>query len=438
MNYEQPIQEYPRRRSPIDEIPPPQGAPTKAGFHGLINCMDIMNTFTVPADRVLSNVFRQMRSLTSRDRAKIADVSFAWLRAYATFGERFPTSTMRRWGIAALHVHGGISREAACYWGNSGDAKWLDERMTATEREFTPAQKHECPQWLWDRLIAQSAYPQASALMKALNFPAPFDLRVNTLKAKRDDVLRQFAAEAIDAEATTMSAYGIRLRRPMPLAKHDLFTSGAVEVQDEGSQLLAQLVGAKRGEMVADFCAGAGGKTLAIGAMMTNTGRLYAFDVDEGRLKKLGPRMSRAGLSNVQPMHLDTENDSRLRKLVGKMDRVLVDAPCSGLGTLRRNPDLKWRQSEQSVAEMNAKQLNILIAAARLVKDGGRLVYGTCSILREENEAIVEAFLKRGGFKLIPAAQILQAQGITGDYLQLSPVTHGCDGFFAAALERIA
>jgi 16S rRNA (cytosine967-C5)-methyltransferase len=165
---------------------------------------------------------------------------------------------------------------------------------------------------------------------------------------------------------------------------------------------------------------------------------LYAMDVDEFRLKKMGPRVSRAGLTIVQPMLIDNENDARLRKLSGKFDRVLVDAPCTGLGTLRRNPDLKWRQTPQAVEELNAKQMSILIGAARLVKDGGRLVYATCSLLREENEAIVETFLKRGGFRLVPAASLLNIDGIEGELLSLNPVTHGCDGFFAAVLERIA
>jgi 16S rRNA (cytosine967-C5)-methyltransferase len=291
---------------------------------------------------------------------------------------------------------------------------------------------------LWESLVSQRGEKEASDLLHAMSQPAPFDLRVNTLKAKRAEVLSQMHAEGIDGHAMKYAEHGVRLPRPFALQQHPLFTGGAVEVQDEGSQLLAQLVGAKRGEMVADFCAGAGGKTLAIGAMMSSTGRLYAMEVDEYRLKKLAPRMSRAGLTNVQPMVIDSENDARLKKLAGKFDRVLVDAPCTGLGTLRRNPDLKWRQTPKAVEELNAKQLSILIGAARLVKGGGRLVYATCSLLREENEAIVEAFMKRGGFRLVPTAQILNIDGIAGDMLAVNPVTHGCDGFFAAVLERIA
>ena len=192
--------------------------------------------------------------------------------------------------------------------------------------------------------------------------------------------------------------------------------------------------------MVVDFCAGAGGKTLILGAMMRSTGRLYAFDVSDKRLAKLKPRAARAGLSNVHPACLANENDIRVKRLSGKADRVLVDAPCSGLGTLRRNPDLKWRQSPQSVMELCAKQAAILAAAARLVRPGGRLVYATCSILGEENEAIVDAFLAgHAEFRRLSAQELLAAQGIVidcGEDMRLSPQLHHTDAFYAAVLER--
>jgi 16S rRNA (cytosine967-C5)-methyltransferase len=211
-------------------------------------------------------------------------------------------------------------------------------------------------------------------------------------------------------------------------------------VQDEGSQLLGFLLQPKRGEMVVDFCAGAGGKTLILGAMMRSTGRLYAFDVSDKRLAKLKPRAARAGLSNVHPACLAGENDARVKRLQGKVDRVLVDAPCSGLGTLRRNPDLKWRQSPQSVDELRAKQAAILAAAAKLLRPGGRLVYATCSILAEENEDIVNAFLAaHADYRRLSAREALAAQGIAidcGEDMRLAPQTHGTDGFYAAVLER--
>jgi len=204
--------------------------------------------------------------------------------------------------------------------------------------------------------------------------------------------------------------------------------------------LLAHIVGVKRGEMIVDFCAGAGGKTLALGAGMRNTGRLYAFDVSEKRLAKLKPRLARSGLSNVHPVLIAHENDAKVKRLAGKIDRVLVDAPCSGLGTLRRNPDMKWRQTVESIAEMHAKQIGILNSAARLVKAGGRLVYGTCSFLNEENEDVVSEFLQANpDFSLVPMREVLEEQKIAlemDDYLKLLPQLHHTDGFFAAVLVR--
>jgi 16S rRNA (cytosine967-C5)-methyltransferase len=219
-----------------------------------------------------------------------------------------------------------------------------------------------------------------------------------------------------------------------------MFTEGQIEVQDEGSQILAHLVAPKRGMMVADFCAGAGGKTLAMGALMRNTGRLYAFDVSEKRLHSLGQRLKRSGLSNLNAQSISSETDPKLKRLNGKFDRVLVDAPCTGLGTLRRNPDLKWRQTPQDLAELTVKQANILARASKLTKAGGRLIYSTCSLLRDENEQIAENFLAaHPDFKLLNAAEILKQQQInldTGDYLKLLPHLHNTDGFFAAVFEK--
>ncbi len=227
--------------------------------------------------------------------------------------------------------------------------------------------------------------------------------------------------------------------RPL-LAKHPWLDDGRLEVQDEGSQLIAHIVAPKRNDLVVDFCAGAGGKTLALGALMRSQGRLYAFDVVDRRLANMKPRLARSGLSNVHPELIAHERDTRIKRLSGKADRVLVDAPCTGFGTLRRNPDLKWRHTEAALGELTAKQTSILDAAATLVKPGGRLVYATCSLLPEENEAIVEHFLARhADFREGDAAAELARAGIaldTGPRLKVAPDTHGCDGFFAAVLER--
>ena len=271
---------------------------------------------------------------------------------------------------------------------------------------------------------------------------ATLDLRVNSFTDKRADVQKELKLAGIAAEPTPYSPWGLRIQGKPSLTKLDAFARGAIEVQDEGSQLLSLLVDPKRGEMVVDFCAGAGGKTLALGAAMRSTGRLYAFDTSAHRLEALKPRLARSKLSNVHPAAIAHERDERIKRLSGKIDRVLVDAPCSGLGTLRRNPDLKWRQSPQAVAELVQKQTAILDSAARLVKSGGRLVYATCSVLPEENEQIAAAFsAAHPGFKPVPVADLLEALKVAnaaqlctsdGLYLRLWPHRHGTDGFFAS------
>jgi 16S rRNA (cytosine967-C5)-methyltransferase len=224
-----------------------------------------------------------------------------------------------------------------------------------------------------------------------------------------------------------------------PLFHTAAFRDGLFEIQDEGSQLLSVLLEPRRHEMVVDFCAGAGGKTLHIGALMANSGTLYAFDTVAKRLEKLKPRLKRSGLQNVRTVAIAHENDERVRRLHGKIDRVLVDAPCSGTGTLRRNPDIKWRAID--LAELTAAQTRILDAASGLLKVGGRLVYATCSLLREENDAVVDAFRARHPqFAPVAAAEILARRNIAlampDAALRLTPHRHGTDGFFAAVLER--
>jgi len=311
----------------------------------------------------------------------------------------------------------------------------------AMDRSHLPlALRVNLPQWLFVKLTEQLGEEGMLKFTQATNQPAPLDLRVNSMKTDRAAVQAELALAPIQAELTPYASEGLRILKKPSLQNLPLFKSGAIEVQDEGSQLLAQIVGAKRGEMVVDFCAGAGGKTLALGAAMRNTGRLYAFDISEKRLAKLKPRLARSGLSNVHPVLIAHERDAKIKRLAGKIDRVLVDAPCSGLGTLRRNPDVKWRQLPGAIDELNVKQAAILDSAARLVKAGGRLVYATCSILREENEAIAEQFLAtHPDFALLPVSEVLAEQKINlamQDYLKLSPELHETDGFFAAAFTR--
>lgn len=397
--------------------------------------------FEHPADAVLSSFFREHKSLGHRDRGVIAETVFAVLRnrrrLEAWCGDRV---TGRRMLLAALIRVQGISSRQLDASISATEKQWLAERQAAPSPALSFADQADLPDWLAERFLAVFGEAEALRQAQALNRSAPLDLRVNPLKAKRDELIETLRADGIACEAGKYSPLAIRLAEKPSLAKHPLFLDGSFEVQDEGSQLLGYLVAPKRGEMVADFCAGAGGKTLLLGALMRSTGRLYAFDTAERRLARLKPRVARAGLSNVHTSAIAHENDARLKRLAGKMDRVLVDAPCSGLGTLRRNPDLKWRQSPEGVSELTAKQLSILSAAAKLLKKGGRLVYATCSVLPEENDAIVDAFLaSHPEFSLLPAQAILNAQGVElpcGDRLRLDPASHGTDGFFAVALER--
>ena len=396
--------------------------------------------FNQPADVALSGFFRAHRS-GARDRAFIAETAYAVLRRKRLL-ERLagPRPTPRQLVLLSLSRVRGMSQRQLDPALQEGEAEWLAGIRRGAEPDMTFAEQADLPDWLVERLLSRMTPQALQTMARALNTPAPLDLRINSLKAERGAVAARLAADGIVAEPCAFAPLGLRLKGKPALQKHPAFLDGSFEVQDEGSQLLGYLLAPRRGEMVVDFCAGAGGKTLALGAMMRSTGRLYALDVSDKRLAKLKPRAARAGLSNVHPIRIAGENDIRVKRLAGKADRVLVDAPCSGLGTLRRNPDLKWRQSPQSVAELSLKQAAILAAAAKLVRPGGRLVYATCSILAEENEAIVDAFLAaHPGFRRLSARELLSAQGIAvdcGEDMCLAPQLHGTDGFYAAVLER--
>jgi 16S rRNA (cytosine967-C5)-methyltransferase len=395
-----------------------------------------------PADREVSAFFREHKALGAKDRAILAETTFRVLRqrlvlqhlAQSGQGPLARRLVLLAWQGSDAYLKAAVT-EAEWAWlqqVRALDAASLPERVRAN-----------MPPWLLERLqsvLGQGLWP----FLQAMEEPAPLDLRVNTFKAKREAVLAEFEAQGFPCVSTPHSPLGIRLQGKPALNRLDVFNRGDVEVQDEGSQLLALLTDAHRGEMVVDFCAGAGGKTLALGAAMRNTGRLYAFDTSGHRLAALKPRLARSGLSNVHPVQIAHERDDRIKRLAGKIDRVLVDAPCSGLGTLRRNPDLKWRQKPESVTELAALQQAILASASRLLKPGGRLVYATCSVLPEENEATVQDFLAaHPDFEAVDAAQELARLKVPeaaflceGGHLRLWPHRHGTDGFFAAVIVR--
>ena len=403
--------------------------------------------FDHPADAIVSRFFRDNRGLGPRERATMAETVYTVLRKKNLFDHLAPSGSgpkERRLAILGFYGPGDFLRSAL----TDQETRWLDECEKVKPDDLMERHRHNLPEWLVQPLkdqLGADFWP----LVNSLNLGAGLDLRVNTFKAKRTEVQKALAASGIKAVATPYSPWGLRIAGKPALNKHEAFVRGDFEVQDEGSQILAMLLDAKRGEMVVDFCAGAGGKTLAIGAAMRSTGRLYAFDTSAGRLDSFKPRQARSGLSNVHPAAIAHERDDRVKRLTGKIDRVLVDAPCTGMGTLRRNPDLKWRQTMQSVAEMVVKQAAILQSASRMVKSGGRLVYATCSVLPQENEMIAEAFttanpdfepLQVGSILAdlkVESAPSLCAGGEIGQlYLRLWPHRHATDGFFAAVWQK--
>ncbi|MDP1935456.1 MAG: RsmB/NOP family class I SAM-dependent RNA methyltransferase [Nitrosomonas sp.] len=394
-----------------------------------------------PADGILRHFFRENPLLGGQDRAFIAETVFGILRHRFFLESLTERITPRSLVLAYLVKFNGMNLRELTSLISESETKWLAE-IKAIKLETLPlAIQAEFPEWLVEKLKQSMTDADILNLGFSLQKSAPLDLRVNTILAKRNQVLKTLSQEGIEAQETPYSPCGIRLTGKPAINRHELFLSGKIEVQDEGSQLLGYLLAPKRGEMVVDFCAGAGGKSLLLGALMNSKGRLYAFDISEKRLNNLKPRFKRSGLSNLHAQRIANENDIKVKRLAGKIDRVLVDAPCSGLGTLRRNPDLKWRQSPQSIDELKAKQAAILSAAASLLKPGGRLVYATCSFLPEENQQVVQEFLNtQPQFSLLNCAELLAQQKIpldTGEFLQLSPLLHQTDGFFAAALTRV-
>jgi len=406
----------------------------------LASAIERVRRFDVPADNGLRAFYRAHPEMGQHDRAFVAEGVFALLRRMRSLEALAASVEPRKLAIAAMVREQGRSLRDLEPALNTADGIWLRAFKSRLHDALPPAVAHDLPDWLWGRLGSAYGDAERVALARAWLAPAPFDLRVNPLKATRDAALAALEDDGFAATPTPYSPLGIRINGRASLAQHPWLADGRLEVQDEGSQLVGYVVAPKRADMVVDFCAGAGGKTLLLGALMRSQGRLYAFDVAGKRLANLAPRLKRSGLSNVHPQVLASERDTKVKRLAGKIDRVLVDAPCTGFGTLRRNPDLKWRQPESSVAELAAKQASILEAAATLVKPGGRLVYATCSVLPEENEAIVTQFLgDHPEFAPGNAAADLARANIaldTGPTLQLLPHRHGCDGFFAAVLER--
>lgn len=390
--------------------------------------------FKIPTDALLSKFFRENRKLQFTDRGIIAETVYTILRNYyklSTAIEIKNTFTL----IAYVWLHYLKIPPSELSKLKSIKLALIETLPRVNEDTI------EFPEWIKNRLSKNLPEAEIKSLSKAMEQQAPLTLRVNILKMSVSEVHKVLNTEGIKSELTKFSPFGITLENKADLMRNKLFLDGAIEVQDEASQLAGILLEPKRSEMVVDFCAGSGGKTLLFGMLMKNTGRIYAFDINERRLGNLTPRLARSGLSNVYPQLIESENDSKIKRLHGKIDKVFVDAPCLGLGTLRRNPDLKFRYNEESLLQINEQQLSILSAASKLVKSGGKIVYATCSILREENQDIVEKFLAaESDFRLIDIGQIpvLEKLKLTDSrFLTLSPAVHGTDGFFAAVIEKI-
>ena len=394
--------------------------------------------FKRSADSILRDGFRAQR-VNAKQRTLVADAVYGVLRHLGVLRAWTQTEDSKSLLLAwFLRVRGMSLRELTPLL-SVEDQALAQSLKTRPLLAVDQATLSNLPDWLWRLLCAQYGESETIAMARAMQSLATLDLRVNTLKASRQQILATLQQAGIGATITPFSPSGLRIKTPISL-EETLLQDGSVEVQDEGSQLIGLLVGAKRGMMVADFCAGAGGKSLQLGALMHNTGRLYAFELSETRLVHLGKRLRRSGLSNLQAQRIDSEHDGKLKRLRGKFDRVLVDAPCSGLGTLRRAPCLKWRWKIEDIQQFSLHQSSILQAAAKLVKVGGRLIYATCSILETENQQVAQSFLdSHNDFSLCPAGDILRTLDValdSGQYLQLLPHLHATDGFFAAIFER--
>lgn len=439
-----------------------------ARLQAAIELLTAIHEGTAPADRATATYFRTRRYIGGADRRAVLDHVYAILRRRAALGWKLDRARgdvklpdlERARMIARMAVMEGWSADkiAGAFDGGQYRPPTLDQ----TEKRIAKALegqvledpkaplwvRYEFPEWCEERL--KRAFGKTlEAEMRAALVEATTDIRVNTLKGTRAQAIRALREADIEAKPTPLSPWGLRVEGRAPLATLTVFKDGLIEIQDEGSQLIALMVDPKPGERVVDFCAGAGGKTLALAAMMENKGKLVAMDVLKGRIERSATRIRRAGINNVERRDLSSERDPWVKRHAGGYDRVLIDAPCSGAGTWRRNPDAKWRLKPKDLEELVDLQKRILDSASRLVKPGGRLVYATCSLFREENADQVAAFLDANkDFALVPApkvwAEATARLGLEtpypgdGDTLVLTPGKHGTDGFFVAVMEKKA
>jgi 16S rRNA (cytosine967-C5)-methyltransferase len=416
-----------------------------------------------PADALANDFFRARRYIGGGDRRAISDRVWGVLRRRLRLGwwldQVGARPTARMLVAADLLLAEALDLPAVLRAFPGG--QYAPEPLTAPEerllravatrrgggrglehRNMSEPVRLELPDWALPGFRARFG-PRLAEEAAAMAMPAPLDIRANLLKTTRESARTALAAEGIEAEPTPFSPWGLRVPDRRPVTATGAFRDGLVEVQDEGSQLIVLLTGARAGMRVADYCAGAGGKTLALAAAMGNRGRITACDVSAKRLEGAVRRLRRAGVDNAE-RHLLEPGDRWAKRRAGAFDRVLVDAPCTGTGTWRRNPHARLRTGPAELLELLLKQAAILDAAAGLVRPGGgRLVYATCSLLPAEDEEQVRAFLARHpDFSLLPPSVAWAEAGMSepppgeGEFLLTSPARHGTDGFFAAILKR--
>lgn len=433
-----------------------------ARHSAIIKLYDMVAEAGRPADQILHQYFKFRKFVGSKDRKFIAEAIYTMLRHYARLNWWAEKLNVKPDGRALVliwlrvGIHMNMDEIAALFDGEGYSPDPLTEHELAMlqplrQRDFMPADmpeniRLECPDWAYHSL-KETFGDGFEAAMEAMQNEAPLDIRVNTLKSDRAAVSERLRQDGFDIVETAFSPLGLRVQGRPPFSAHPYYQQGWMEIQDEGSQILSLACGVKPGEWVVDFCAGAGGKTLALAAQMENKGRIWACDVEARRLENSRKRLRRAGVHCVEMQVLDDEEDDWVRKHKHKADCVMIDAPCSGVGTWRRNPFMRWQKMGLGLETLVALQQSILQSASRLVKPGGRLVYATCSLLPEENQKQVDAFLAQNDDFIAEPLQVnWQASGfdvpqgidLSQASLQLAPHLHHTDGFFVSAMRRRA
>jgi 16S rRNA (cytosine967-C5)-methyltransferase len=402
------------------------------------------------ADRALERALRRERGLWASERRAVADAVYgvvrwqgqldALLGGRPSLSERYAAWLARFGGVAAADA----ARRLGVPPARLAALEGADARIAGVADPLDRlALEASLPRWIVERLAAQLGLDDARALARVMNARAPLTVRANLLAGDREELRGRLAREGVRSEPTRFSPWGLVLDGHENAFALAAFREGRFEIQDEGSQLIALACGARPGQIVVDACAGAGGKSLALAAEMRNKGSLHALDADEGRLEEARRRARRAGVHNLRARAIAAgpEAEGQLRDLAAKADVVLVDAPCSGLGTLRRKPDARWRLAPEDPARFAGIQRDLVRRFGALVRPGGRLVYATCSIGPTENDEVADFALAELGLRPAPVAPLLgeeraRALGAEEARVTLLPHRHGTDGFFLAAFER--